>query len=331
LLDLINSVLDLSKIEAGMLTLDDADIQPFALVSNVASMFRERAEAKCLTLTTEVAAATGHLRGDALRLQQALINYVGNAIKFTDHGRITMRVKITEEDADFAVVRFEVQDTGIGIDAAAIPRLFSSFEQADSSTTRKYGGTGLGLAITRKLAALMGGETGVESTPGVGSTFWFSARLRKAQSAASPQPPVPDIPVEGILLDRHAGKRILLAEDEAVNREVTLGLLEDVGLIVDIAEDGAKAVEHASRQTYDLILMDMQMPQLDGLAATRQIRLLPAGATLPIVAMTANAYAEAKSRCFAAGMNDFLAKPTAPETLFATLLKWLDPPAGAPD
>ena len=321
LLEIINAVLDLSRIEAGKLSLESAEVKIGALVANVVSMVNELAIAKHLPITTELATPSCRLLGDPTRLQQALLNYVANAVKFTESGQIAIRCRTESDDRQSVLVRFEVQDTGIGIAADALPRLFTPFEQADNSTIREYGGTGLGLAITRKLAEQMGGGAGVESMPGAGSTFWFTARLAKATEVAAPVATSDVASVETLLRRRYAGRHVLVAEDEPTNREIALELLGRAGLVVDVATDGAQALSLVQSNTYDLILMDMQMPVMDGLTATRLIRQQPAGTTVPIIAFTANAFTDDKEGCLDAGMNDFIGKPVDPADMFARILK----------
>jgi len=329
LLSVINNILDISKIEAGKLDLEEAPLTVDSLLSNVSSILAERVRAKNIQLTISSDPLPPHLLGDPTRLQQALLNYASNAVKFTDAGTVTLHIGKQEETAEAVTVRFEVRDTGIGIAPDALPRLFSAFEQADNSMTRKYGGTGLGLAITRRLAELMGGAAGVESTLGIGSTFWFTARLRKGAGVTVAQA-APGEDVEVLLLQRLAGRRTLVVDDEFLNREIARTLLEDIGLLVDTAEDGEKAVAMARQTAYAAILMDVQMPNANGLEATQQIRDIPAHRQTPIIAMTANAFAEDKTRCLEAGMNDVLVKPFEPAMLFDSLLKWLPQPALQP-
>ena len=323
LLNTINDILDISKIEAGKLILEKSVVDVSALVNDVLSILNARAQSKGLVLRAIPATGWEELQGDPTRLKQALLNYVGNAIKFTDHGTITVRVHKLHESAESILIRFEVQDTGIGIAQDELPRLFTAFSQADSSTTRRYGGSGLGLAITQRLAELMGGEAGVESTPGIGSTFWFSARLSRFVERRMPSQSVHS-DAERALKQRYAGLRLLLVDDDTLNLEVARLMLEDLGFKVDTAEDGLEAIERVSKTAYAAILMDMQMPSLDGLAATRQIRALPGQEITPILAVTANAFVEDRARCLAAGMNNFVAKPFEPGMLHSTLLKLLD-------
>ena len=327
LLHIINDILDISKIEAGKLAIEETPIDINKLLGNVSSILSVRAKAKGIPLRIESASLLPDLYGDPMRLQQALLNYASNAMKFTDKGSITMRVLVQEDNDESALVRFEVEDTGIGIPQDTLPLLFNAFEQADNSTTRKYGGTGLGLAITRRLARLMGGEAGVESKLGTGSTFWFTARLMKksgnevmVNTAANAN----NANADNILRERYQGSHILLVDDEWLNREVVQEQLISAGLIIDTAEDGEQAVAMAQQKTYAAILMDLQMPNMDGTDATRHIREIPGYQYVPIIAITGNAFAEYRERCFEAGMNDFLTKPIYPEVLFATLLLWLD-------
>ena len=323
LLGIIDDILDLSKIEAGKFVIEEGPVVVDSLLTNVSVILSERAEAKGIRLVVEGGTFPPYLLGDPIRLRQALLNYAINAIKFSETGVVTLRVLVQEECAASALLRFEVQDSGIGIQAEVLRRLFGAFEQADNSITRQYGGTGLGLAITRRLAELMGGEAGVESTPGVGSTFWFSARLNKGGELAAP-PAARPVNAEAEIRRRYAGCRILVVDDEPLNREIAQMLLEGADLLVDTADDGAAAVQMASEVAYAAIFMDMQMPHLDGLEATRQLRETLACRATPIIAMTANVFPEDKVRCRAAGMDDFLAKPFDPPALFGVLLKWLD-------
>jgi signal transduction histidine kinase/ActR/RegA family two-component response regulator len=334
LLGVLNDILDLSKIEAERMVLENEPLSLGLSVDQIVGSLGQKATEKGLKLTVDLSAelACAPLTGDPLRLRQILFNLVGNAIKFTERGEVALRARPVGETPEAVQVRFEVCDSGIGIEPEAQARLFRTFEQADNSMTRKYGGTGLGLVICKQLVLLMGGEIGVESTPGQGSIFWFVVPLgKREQGAVTPAPTSAGLAAEQRLLSDFAGTRILLAEDEPVNQEVSRVWLEDAGFVVDLAEDGQQALDLAKQNSYALILMDMQMPVMNGVDATKAIRDLgpdSLNGTTAIIAMTANAFDEDRQACLDAGMNDHVAKPVAREVLYEALLTWLEKRGG---
>ena len=325
LLALVNDILDLSKIETGQIVLDHSDFTLGTVVERAVRLFEGQAREKALQLAIDVAPRLLELRlnGDALRLSQVLINLLGNAIKFTERGCVRLCIDCTEASAANAALRFAVSDTGCGIAAAAREHLFEPFVQADASTTREYGGSGLGLAISQRLVSLMGGKIAVDSDEGRGSCFSFALTLPR-RSGSEPEHAPPAAAATDL-----SGVSVLLAEDHPQSQEIVLEMLERLGCRADVASDGAEAVECARAKRYDLILMDIQMPRLDGLDATRAIRALQGHRTTPIIALTANAFAEDRQRCLDAGMNCHLGKPVTPAVLARVIGQWLPGLSGA--
>ena len=321
LLSVINGVLDFSKIEADRLVLDASNFFLGRMLDRVISVVAASAREKGLNLMLDMDSSlrTAVLRGDALRLGQVLINLVANAIKFSELGSVTLRVRCLNEDAAGVALEFAVIDTGIGITPAAKARLFVAFEQVDNSSNRKYGGSGLGLTISERLVRAMGGAIGVESELGAGSTFSFEIRLARGSHPDEDEEDSTELPKSV----KFAGSQVLVAEDHPLSRELMQQMLSEFGCGVDLAKDGAEAVEYARAHGYDLILMDMQMPKLDGLAATRLIRALPGHQRTPILAITANVFAEDRAQCMQAGMNGHLSKPLTPASLAHVLGHWL--------
>jgi two-component system sensor histidine kinase/response regulator len=324
LLGIINDILDFSKIEAGKLPVEHTDLELEEVLENVSNLVSEKTAAKGLELIFNIEKGTpNYLLGDPLRLGQILVNYANNAVKFTEQGEVIVSARVVEETDHDCLIRFAVSDTGIGLTQEQIGKLFQSFQQADMSTSRKYGGTGLGLAISKKLAELMGGAVGVESEYGKGSTFWFTARLGKGVARAKSM----DQQAETAIVNLAAikGSSILLVEDNEFNQQIASELLTDAGFKVDVAENGQKSIEMLDKRAYDIVLMDMQMPVMDGVTATREIRRDERFKDLPILAMTANVMDTDIEKCRAAGMWDHIGKPIDPDELFGKLVKWMKP------
>ena len=329
LLLVINDILDLAKIEAGRIELQSSVFSPAAILQEVNALISDSANKKGLSIRLDTAGLPARIVGDATRLRQAILNLAGNAVKFTSQGSVTLRGEVLAEDKARYQLRFSIADTGSGIPPDKLPLLFAAFEQLDNSASREFGGTGLGLAITRHLAHLMGGEVGVESKLGQGSCFWLIIRVDRSTGGELASHAVPGLSAESYLKQRLLPARILLAEDEPINCEVAVELLTCVGCQVDVAVDGEKAAKMAASHNYDLILMDIQMPVLNGIQATGLIRQMPQHKATPILAMTADVMQADKEHCLQHGMNDFIPKPVDPEQLYATLLRWLPMAASA--
>ncbi|MDM4767889.1 response regulator [Pelomonas sp. SE-A7] len=335
LLGIVNDILDFSKIEAGRLALEQTEFELAALFDQVLAVVGFKAEEKGLTLRLEGVAELPQRRlGDPLRLSQVLINLAGNAVKFTEQGEVVLRLALEEASGQ---LRFSVTDTGPGLTPEQLARLFQPFEQADSSITRRYGGTGLGLAICKQLVELMGGQISVCSEPGRGSEFSFTLSLAEAAEQAALASPGPQLAedarhagLDPAALARVRGRRVLLVEDNDINQMLACDLLRDIGGVeVQVAQHGAEALERLASEPFDLVLMDVQMPVMDGLEATRRLRAQPDWQALPVIAMTAQAIPADLERCRAAGMNDHLPKPVRPDELFRLMARWL-PDSGTP-
>lgn len=319
LLTIINDVLDFARIESGKVVLERTSFDVRALADDIVQLMRAQALKKGLRLSCQVDEALPRAAiGDPGRVRQVLLNLVGNAIKFTEHGGVSIDIELQAQLSDSVRVRFAVRDTGIGIAADKQAELFERFTQADSSTSRTYGGSGLGLAITRELVKLMGGELGLTSVPGQGSTFWFAIDLGQEHAAAPQRPADRAAP-------RFEGMRVLVADDQPVNGLVAKAMLHSLGCSVDVVKDGAAASAAAMSAPYDIIFMDCQMPGVDGHIATRRIRAAEGegGRRTPIIAFTAGVLVDERDACMASGMDDFLGKPFTRAELGRVLERWL--------
>ena len=318
MLRVVNSILDISKIGSGKLLLNVEDFSLRDLLHRITDQMQPLADNSGLALNLVVMPDVPDVvRGDKLRLTQCLINYLANAIKFTPTGKVDLNVSLTDMGLDGPLLRFEVTDTGIGISASALAQLFESYVQVEAATIRHRGGTGLGLMLTKRLAELMGGKVGASSTPGMGSCFWFTACLPLGNAEMIVKDTVPQIK------STWPGRHVLVVEDVALNREILRYMLTDMGITIHMAENGKIAVNMAREKVFDLILMDMRMPVMDGVSATKVLRQMPSYADVPIIALTANAFSEDRDQCLAAGMNEFLSKPVLKQQLIKTFNVWL--------
>ncbi|MBL8473116.1 MAG: response regulator [Rhodocyclaceae bacterium] len=332
LLAIIDDLLDLAKMEAGRLVLAETEFDPREVLYAVRDMLAEQAAAKGLRLEVDTTRLQPQqLLGDPLRLRQALLNYAGNAVKFTESGNIVLSAENVKDKAGKACLRFQVRDSGIGIDPATQLRLFHPFEQGDASPTRRHGGTGLGLHLVKRLAGLMGGEVGVVSVPERGSMFWFSAYLSKADAHAPHAAAAPSAAgTDAVQTAKRElrGRRVLLADDDALSRYASVLLLSELGLEIESADDGAQALLRFLAAPPDLVLMDLHMPVLDGIEVTRRIRALPEGQDVPIVALTASVSTQDRKVCLRVGMNDSMEKPLRLELVAEVLLRHMQRDAG---
>lgn len=327
LLGVINQILDFSKIESGKMEIEDRIFDLETVSTTINSLFNTKAREKGLVFNISFSRDIPRkLVGDLLRLQQVLSNYVGNAIRFTESGSVDVEAKLLDQDDQTLLLHFAVRDTGIGLSEQELKSLFQPFQQADASTSRQYGGTGLGLALSKRLAELMGGEVGASSVKGKGSCFWFTARFaraskahadRRKESTAAQSQSIPPVA-------RLIGIRVLLVEDNPLNQQVAVKLLEKMGGLVSIANNGQEAIEKLEKENFDCVLMDVQMPVMDGYEATRKIRANPAMRDVKIIAMTANAMEQDKAKCLEAGMNDFITKPISPQVLYSAIGRWVN-------
>jgi signal transduction histidine kinase len=319
LMNILNNVLNMASIEAGKVVLDERGFEPASLLRDVLAVLEGQATAKGLSLAMACdPALPAYLLGDPVRIRQVLGHLVSNAVKFSERGEVSLSARLKALDAEGVLVQFSVADTGIGIAAENIERVFRVFEQADNSSTRAYGGTGLGLAISRSLVELMGGRLEMRSVPGEGSEFSFAIRLKVAFPGARKvlgSPTGERLSLSGI--------RVLVADDDILNLEILFELLSSKGMKVDLVADGGQAVDLASRRQYDLILMDLFMPDVDGAEASRRIRQIPQCANTTILALTSEAFADTREKCLQAGINDQIAKPYDPEQLFSAIEHWL--------
>lgn len=325
---ILNDILDLSKTEAGRITIEESDFSVADLVRAAETLWGAQARSKGLAFASASASASADgpsiVRGDASRIRQVLHNLVSNAVKFTDAGQVTVSAAVEQGDGTGLTLRFTVEDTGIGMERGQVDRVFRPFLQADGSTTRRF--TGLGLAISEKLVTLLGGRIGVDSRPGDGSTFWFTVPVGHC-AAAGPAPAAPPERAMATQASEARGRRLLVAEDNLVNQKLVGLLLAPLGCHIDYAANGEEAVAAATATRYDIILMDLQMPLIDGVEAMRAIRALPDPvlASTPIIALTANAMKGERDHHLAQGMDDYLTKPIDPETLLKVVGGWLRP------